>query len=279
MKIKVLMITYNRPAYTKMALEKLCQRSPENVGITVWDNNSNQDLKDVLKHFENHPRVERIVYNTSNDKLLKPTNWFWSNAKDADLLGKVDDDCLVPNNWIEVLTKAHSDIKKAGVLGCWRFLDSDFMEDVAMQKICKYGSHQIMRNCWVEGSGYLMKRTLIDQIGILKEKDTFTSYCIKAAMKGYINGWYFPFLYQEHMDDPMAEHTGIHSEEDFQRLLPLSAVNFGTNTIDAWNQRLRKSARNLQMYSYNPHDFMGLRAKIASKVCRLFKKDYFPKAK
>lgn len=259
-----------------MALSKLCATSSDNVRITIWDNNSNQDLKDILKTYETHPQVERVIYNTQNDKLRKPTNWFWSNSEDADLVAKVDDDCLVPDNWIDVLTKAHSDIPEAGILGCWRFPESDFIEDVARRKIFKYGEHQIMRNCWIEGSGYLMKRSIIDKIGLLSEKDTFSTYCIKAAMKGYVNGWYYPFLYQEHMDDPLAEHTGLHTEEDFHRLLPLSAVNFGSHSIEAWNKRLRESARKLQMYSYNPYDFMGLRAKIIKKLCKIIKKDYLP---
>ena len=70
------MITYNRPAYTAMALAWLCDTLPDDARLTVWDNGSGQEMRDVLKKFEGHRLVERIVYNRTNDKLRAPTNWF-----------------------------------------------------------------------------------------------------------------------------------------------------------------------------------------------------------
>jgi len=279
MRIKVLVITYNRPGYTEQSLEQLCRTAPPNLKLTIWDNASDQETRDVVAKFENRPCVERMVFNAQNDKLRKPTNWFWENSRDADLIGKVDDDCLVPSNWCSVLEQAHRDIPRAGVLGCWRFLPEDYRHEKAVKKIEAYGHHQVMRNCWVEGSGYLMKREIVDALGVLQEEDTFTDYCIKAAAKGYINGWYYPFLYQEHMDDPRAPHSGIRTEEDFHRLIPLSARNFKIKTREDWIQRLMRSAQRLQEYSFDPYDFIGVKAKIKRKVSEMVTGDYFPKAR
>jgi len=276
MKIKILMITFNRPEYTKLSLSRLCDSVPKNAKIVIWDNSSNQETINVIKKFEGHPRIERIIYNKTNDKLRGPTNWFWMNSKDADLIGKVDDDCLVPDNWCEILQQAHIDIPDAGVLGCWRFLPEDFNEEMAMKKIQSFRGHKIMRNCWIEGSGYLMKRVIIKKIGYLRPKESFTTYCIRAAAKGFINGWYYPFLYQEHMDDPRAEHTGIRTETDFQRLKPLSAINFKIETREAWDERLRKSAQRLQAYSFDHRDHIGFRAKIKKKIYAVVGKEYVP---
>lgn len=277
MKIKILMITHNRARYTDMSLDRLTATVPPGAAITIWDNASNSETISVVKKYSRHPRVEKVIYNKTNDKLWGPTNWFWENTRDADLVSKIDDDCLMPARWVEKLGDAHRDISEAGILGCWRFLPEDLDIGKASKKIHSFGPHMILRNCWVEGSGYLVKRKVIDEIGILRPKETFTTWCVRAAAKGYINGWYYPFMYQEHMDDPRAEHTGIKSDEDLLRHLPLSAKNFNALTKDAWVKRLKYSASRLQEYSLDPWDYIGLRAKIKRKIYNFLGMDYFPK--
>jgi GT2 family glycosyltransferase len=278
MKIRVLMITCNRPAYTELSLRRLCETVPAAARITVWDNGSLTETIAVLKQFESHPAIEQIIYNKTNDKLRAPTNWFWQNARDADLLSKVDDDCLMPSGWCETLAAAHRDIPQAGILGCWRFPDEDYIPELAKRKIQTFDGHRIMRNCWVEGSGYLMKREVVDQLGLIAENESFTGYCIRAAAAGFINGWYYPFLYQEHMDDPRAPHTGIRTDEDFQKLRPLSAGTFRIRNREEWIQRLKYSAWTLQACSFQPHDYLGLKAKLRRKIGQWLGKQFLPRA-
>jgi glycosyltransferase involved in cell wall biosynthesis len=277
--IKVLMITFNRCAYTDLSLKCLCESAPQNLKLTIWDNGSGQETKEVIGKFKDHPSVERVIFSERNEKLRKPTIWFWENNQDAELLGKVDDDCLVPKNWCHVLEQAHRDIPEAGILGCWHFLPEDFIHEKVIKKIATFGNHKIMKNCWVGGSGYLMKREVVNKIGCLKEKETFTDYCIRAAAKGFINGWYYPFLYQEHMDDPRAVNSGIKSEEDFQRLIPLSAQNFDVKTREQWIRHLKMSAQRMQECSIDPIDYIGYRALIKRKYFQVIGRQYFPRIK
>lgn len=273
------MITCNRPIYTEKSLSRLCAGAPDNVMITIWDNGSNEETKQVVRNFQSHRRVERIIFNAQNEKLTRPTNWFWENCADADLLGKVDDDCLVPDNWCQVLGHAHSDIRMVGILGCWLFYEQDLNYDAAKRKIRTYGDHQVLRNCWVGGSGYLMKRELIKTFGLLKHGQTFTDYCIRAAAKGYINGWYYPFLFQEHMDDPRSENTVFVNEEEFQKHKPLSAIAFGIETRQQWVQRQIQWARKIQEYSLDPDDYIGVKAWIKRKIVKMKGVEYFPRMK
>jgi GT2 family glycosyltransferase len=277
MRIRVLMITYNRPAYTERALSRLCETLPADARVTVWDNNSNPETRAVLRRFEGHPSVDRIIYHSENAKLHGPTNWFWQNADGADFVGKVDDDCLMPEHWCENLTKVHRDVAEAGVLGCWHFLEEDFQPALAEKKIQQFGAHRIMRNCWVGGSGYLMKRAVIDRQGLLRAGEGFTEYCTRAAALGFIIGWVYPFLYQEHMDDPRAPHTGIVTEEDFQRLRPLSARTFNTRTRQDWIHQLQRSAWRLQVYSFDPWDYLGWKAKLRQKLSHCLGRPYVPR--
>lgn len=279
MKIKILMITHNRPCYTALSLGRLVETVPSNARITVWDNASSADTLAVLRKFERHPSVEKVVYNKTNEKLWVPTNWFWKNSMDADLLSKIDDDCLMPAKWVEKLGSAHADIPQAGVLGCWRFMPEDLNMKKASFKIHSFGSHMLLRNCWVEGSGYLLKRKLIDEIGVLRRNESFTTWCLRAAARGYINGWYYPFMYQEHMDDPRAAHTGIKTDEDLRKLLPLSAARAGIKTKDEWVAKLKNTAARLQEYSLDPHDFIGIKPRLKKKLLKLLGISYFPKAR
>ncbi|MBC8096198.1 MAG: glycosyltransferase family 2 protein [Akkermansiaceae bacterium] len=278
MKVKVLMITYNRADYTRLTLETLCKSLPDYASITIWDNSSNAETRAVLKEFEKHPRVERVIYHSTNDRLRGPTNWFWEETKDADFVSKVDDDCLMPPGWCETLVEAHHDIPKAGALGCWRFLDEDFKPELANRKIQSFGKHRLMRNCWVEGSGYLLKREVVNLLGPLRESESFPSYCIRASTHGSINGWYYPFLFQEHMDDPRVPHSGIRTDEDFQRLRPLSAQTFEVQSKEQWIERLKYSAWTLQAISFDPKDHVGWRSTLRRRFNKLFRTKLLPRA-
>jgi hypothetical protein len=261
-----------------MALDRLCETTPEDAAITIWDNGSGPELRTVLKKFEPYPRVERVVYHCRNDKLRGPTNWFWQGIGEAEYVSKVDDDGLMPERWTEILRQAHEDVPEFGILGTWRFMDEDFIPDLAQKKIQAFGTHRLLRNCWVEGSGYLMKRSVLERIGLIQEEESFTSYCIRAAAAGFINGWYYPFLWQEHMDDPRAPHTGILTEEDFLRLRPLTAQTFGVKTREEWIHLNREFALKLQQASFNPKDYVGMKHRLLQRWYRLLGKRYLPTA-
>lgn len=277
MKLRVFLLTYKRLDYTRLSLRRLCETVPDYGRITVWDNNSGPEMRALLAQFEGHPRIERIIYHPTNDRLRGPTNRFWSEfVGDAEYLSKVDDDCLVSPGWCDTLIQAHEEIPEAGVLGCWRYLDEDFVPELANRKIQKFGRHQLMRNCWVEGSGYIMKRAVLDRIGGLQDEESFTGWCIRAADAGYVNGWYYPFLFQEHMDDPRVPHSGMKTEEDFQRLRPLSAGTFNLKTRQDWIDWLHLDARNQQQRSFNPRHYLGWWPKVRRRIGRILGRDLTP---
>ena len=279
MTIRILMVTHNRPTYLRIALQALCDSLSQDAKVVVWDNASRDETRRVLAEFESHPRIEQIANAARNEKLTAPTNWFWKNFGDADFLGKVDDDCVVPVNWCDVLTAVHHDIPEAGALACWHFMREDFNEEEARNKIAHFGRHSLLRNCWVCGSGYLMKQGMIRDLGLLKAHETFTDYCLRGAVRGYIHGWYYPFLYQRHLDDPRLESTGIASNAEFHVNRPLSAQTFEIHTVEEWVSRLRYSAQMLQSCSINPYDYIGFVARFKRRLFRLARRQYFPRCR
>jgi GT2 family glycosyltransferase len=262
--IDVLMITYNRPQYTELALRRLLETCDPDVRVWIWHNGTDAATLDVVKAMLSHPRVHRFYHSPENRKLREPTNWLWKSST-GQFLSKVDDDCLMPEGWADTLRRAHADVPRLGVVGCWRFPDEDFEPELAQRKIESLpGGHRVMKNMWVEGSGYLMKRQCVEQQGLLGPDQSFSDYCIRLAARGWVNGWYFPLLYQEHMDDPRSPRSLLRSDEDLKRYLPLSALKTGVTTLEQWQAQLRRSARLLQQAAYNPTARLGWRRVVGA---------------
>ena len=263
--IDILMITYRRPHYTRLSLERLLSTCSENMRVWVWHNGDHKETLDVVSELREHPRFHRFQHCPENLKLRAPTNWLFRESKGA-FVTKVDDDCLMPEGWADTLRRAMSAEAKFGILGCWRFQDEDYDPKLANWKIHSFGQHRVMRNMWVEGSGYLMRRECVDFAGEIGPNETFTSYCIKVGCAGWINGWYWPPLRQVHLDDPREPLSAIRTDEDLLANLPLSAIRAGINTRDAWIARLRRSAREVQLAPINSGYYAPWRRKIRHGV-------------
>lgn len=265
----VLMITYDRPQYTRLALSELLARSDERTRVWVWHNGMNLQTLEVVRSFQDHPRFHRLHHSEENVALREPTNWLWTEARGA-YLSKVDDDCIVPHDWTRLLIEAHEAEPEFGILGCWRFQEEDFDPELGGRKIRTFPSgRQLLVNLWVEGSGYLMKRACRDAVGLLGEGQSFTDYGIAVGRKGWVNGWVYPFLYQEHMDDPRAEHSGLRTDADLAEYLPLSAKANGVKSVADWEAQIRRSARKVQEAPADPAYFAPWRVRMRRIARRL----------
>lgn len=271
--IDILMITYNRPNYTRLALERLLDTCDENMRIWIWHNGNDEKTLKVVRSFVKQDLVYRFHHSLENKRLSEPTNWLWTHAK-GNFLSKVDDDCLMPLGWADTLRRAHADIPQFGVIGCWRFPIEDFIPELAGKKIKRFqGGHHIMQNCWIEGSGYLMKRACIETNGVLRQGESFTRYCVRLALADWINGWYYPFLYQEHMDDPRSAHSLLKTDKDLEQQMPLSANYNNVSTLVEWQAQLKRSSRFLQGASIDARRYVGwwkTMSNIHYRVQRLF---------
>ena len=268
--LDILMITYNRPEYTRLSLPRLLESCDDSMRVWLWHNGDHAETLDIVRSYENHPRLHRFHHSSENVLVREPTNWLFKNA-DSDLLSVIADDCLVSQGWGQKLRKAHCDEPKFGVLACWHFPIEDFDMQLAEPKIRSFtGGHQVMLNPWVQGSGVVMKRQCVDQLGLLPPKDKgFTSYCMRIAAAGWVNGWYLPLIPIDHMDDPRSVNTMLRSDADLAEHLPLSAQFRGVRSIDEWTAHLRKTARALHTSPADPRQYFGLRKKIRRIITRL----------
>ncbi|MGW0431114.1 glycosyltransferase family 2 protein [Micromonospora sp. NPDC003197] len=269
--IDILMITYDRPEYVRLSLPHLLATCPPDARVWLWHNGTDQPTLDAVAEHLDHPRVHRFHHSSVNAGLNTPTNWLWQEST-GDLLSKVDDDCLPEPGWLEKLRQAHDDVPAFGVIGTWRFPDEDADETLIAAKLADYpGGHQLLRNHWVQGSGYLLKREMVRQTGRLGDDDSFSTWCLRAARHGWINGWYHPFLREDHMDDPRSPRTIYRTDADFMARRPLSARRTGVTTVAEWTEQMRHSARVVQAASLDLREYQGwrLRRRTAARRIRL----------
>lgn len=265
----IVMITYRSAGYLHLSLPRLLETLGEDDRVWLWHNGDDEATIEALRPFTTDARVYRYHHSRENVKLREPTTWLWRES-DARFLSKVDDDCLVAPGWLDTFVSAHEANPEFGVIGSWRHPAEDFRPALAQKKIQTYaGGHQLMRNLWVQGSGYLMARDVVERNGYLGAEESFTGYCIRAARAGAVNGFYYPFVPEDHMDDPRSPHTLIHTDDDLADRMPLSAKANGVTSVADWTAQLVQSALVLQTASVDPLSYSGWPAKLKAARHRL----------
>lgn len=260
----ILMITYRSAGYLHLSLPRLLSSCGDQDRVWLWHNGDDEETIEALRPYRDDPRVAHFHHSRENVKLRSPTSWLWTEST-ASYVSKVDDDCLVSPEWLDTFISAHEANPSFGVVGSWRHPEEDFRPDLATRRIRTFeGGHRLMLNLWVQGSGYVMPRRCVQGLGLLREDESFTGYCIRLARTGAVNGYYFPFVAEDHMDDPRSPHTLIRTDEDLRRRMPLSAQANGVRTVDDWLQQLRRSAVILQSASLDPRQYGGWRNKWKS---------------
>ena len=268
--LDVLMVTFDRPEYTRLSLRRLLDSGDDNMRVWVWHNGNDAETLSVVQSMRWDPRFFKFHHSPENQFIRAPINWLFEHAR-GDLLSLVNDDCIVSDGWIRTLRAAHQDIAQLGVVACWHFQEEDFDPALAVRKTRTFqGGHRIMCNPWVQGSGIMLKRQCVERIGLLRKREPgFTPYCIRLANAGWINGWYLPLVPIDHMDDPRSPNTLLRTDADLATHMPLSARLRETHTITAWVEHLRRSARIVQKAPIDPRIYVGVRRKIRRSWARL----------
>ncbi len=265
----VLMITYRRPSAVELTLPALLETLAVGDRLWLWHNGEHEETLEIVKKYAQDPRVARFHHSRENVKLRAPTMWLWENATGR-YLSKVDDDCLESPDWLETLRLAHESNPDLGAVAGWRHYPDEYRPELAERKIVDLaGGHRVMRNLWVQGSGYLVKRGHVVRVGGLPPSGSFAQWCMSLARHGATNGFYFPFLFEDHLDDPRSQHSLIRSDEDLRTSAPLSAVRNDVRTLAEWDAGRRAEAVRLQSASVDLRDYEGwrlLRRKVARRA-------------
>jgi glycosyltransferase involved in cell wall biosynthesis len=203
MKIDLLFITYNRLFYTRQSLPALLADPSEEFSLTLWDNGSTDGTREYLTSVTDR-RITRKVFSDDNIRLHGAINDIVRRSS-ADLMGVIPDDILMAPGWTRPLAAAHAEVAELGLIGCWHLGPEFFDEEKARHKIQTFGRHRILRHPWTGGGAGLVKLSIVRELGPLSSSAT-TDYWVQMALRGYVNGYYYPLIHVEHMDYPWSEH-------------------------------------------------------------------------
>lgn len=264
--LDILMVTYNRLDYTRLALPRLLDSCDSSMRVWLWHNGTDEPTLRFVQEQAKHPRVHQFHHSVENKRLWEPTHWIMTHSK-AELISKVDDDNLMPDKWGAKMRAAHASEPKLGVLGCWPFMPEDVVPELVEKKLINLpAGGQVMQNCWVGGTGFVMKSECIRKHGPQRQGQTFPNYCVHLAAAGWINGWFYPFIYMPNLDDPRCDGTLLKTEADLASGAGLSARRAGVKSIRELRERQTKLAHQIQLASVDPKLYVGWRAKLRNAV-------------
>ena len=266
MSIAIVVITHNRLDYTRKTIPRLLEDPKEEFELYIWDNASKDETPEYIKSISD-PRIVETIVSKENVGQTGAMNYVWNKTK-AKLVGKLDNDCLVTPGWTRILSQAHMDIESLGAVACWHYPFDEFDESAARKvgKIQTFGKHQIFRHPWVCGSGFIMKKKTFLKYGQWKKGSDVgtTYYFLNMALAGEINGWYYPLVLQEHMDDPRSKHSLVTDNESLRKMYDVTftlRVHKILNIESRWSRR-PLVLRNLNSEPWKAKYYVGWRGKL-----------------
>lgn len=197
MKLTVLMIYRDRPAYFNLAKKAL----------------ENQTYKDFdVKYF----------YNRDQEGIATITNrWFLDF--NTELVGKIDDDILLEPDCLGRLVEAHQK-HHFGFLGPFHFKDEE-MAGVE-PKITSYDGIQIWERPHI-GGNYVIRREDYGDGYSGEGNMGLSDFQWKIRERGFQNGFIYPFSKAEHMQDGRSKYC----IRDYENKFGMSTDEYTTSFI------------------------------------------------
>lgn len=199
MKLLIVLITYNRLAYTKKTIRYLWQTIDVPYYLIVADNNSTDGTKEYLKRLKTRYRIDKAILNSENLYPGEATNQAWEQGlkdyPEATHLMRLDNDMKLNKGWDKVAEDYFKKIPELGQLG----LDHEAIEHpkagLRVMEIngkqlnpwpgCVGGPNITRRKVWDMGLRYLPLKWDDGRNSPLQEDSQF-SKAIQA--KGYLTG-------------------------------------------------------------------------------------------
>lgn len=163
--IPILYTTFNRLNFTKKTLPVLLENSPGG-RVCIYDNGSTDGTPEYLDKVD-HDNVELIDLLPKNYGISAIMNEFFKYTKDDKIVAKVDNDTLVPPNWLDGLTFAMHSANLTVVQAKHYFWIPKIKDwdDLIQKSIVQKTDHgNIIASQCVGGSGILIRRGPIDEI-------------------------------------------------------------------------------------------------------------------
>ncbi len=122
MKIGMVMLTFNRLKYTKIVLDNYFKTTKVPHQLHIWDNHSTDGTREWLIKVAKRKYPITITLNPRNIGIPGAIRQYFKLSKGKDLVGKIDNDLLIGNRWLENFVEAFEKVPQLAVAGAYNKL-------------------------------------------------------------------------------------------------------------------------------------------------------------
>lgn len=272
--VDLLLITWNRREYVERMLPTVLN-DPSDFQLYCWDNGSTDGTADLIRSLDD-PRIVKRHFNQENVGQYEPCMWFFETST-SDVLGKIDDDILLPAGWIEQIAPMIRKEPKFGMLGCWIFMPEDWDESVAKHNIVELSGERVFRCISIQGQSFLARKEYLLRHHHQLESHGLPIDRVGMSLDGLVNGYPLPLLYAHNMDDPRSPMNVKTKSGSLGSDSALTARKFGFTSAEAYAEWIMADARHRQEIPFEQNlkrekflrdkTFMG---RVKRKLVRLF---------
>ncbi|HEY9693961.1 MAG TPA: glycosyltransferase [Oculatellaceae cyanobacterium] len=242
--VDLLLITWNRREYVEKTLPMVFNNSSD-FRLYCWDNGSEDGTADLIRSI-NDPRVVKQHFNSENVGQYEPCMWFFEIAT-SDVVGKIDDDILLPADWTARIAPMIRQEPKFGMLGCWIYMPEDWDETLAQHNIVNLSGERVFRCTSIAGQSFLARKE-----NLLRYKLN-TPHChglpvdrVRMLLDGLVSGYPLPLLYAHNMDDPRSPMNKKTNSGGLGQDSSLTARKLGFESAEAYADWIAADARHRQ---------------------------------
>jgi glycosyltransferase involved in cell wall biosynthesis len=230
--VDLLLITHNRRQYVEKTVPTLLA-DPGDFRLHCWDNASTDGTADLISSIKD-PRVVTKHFSKENLNQREPCLWLFEQAQ-SDLIGKVDDDILLPAGWVDKLAGTVRSDERFGMLGCWIFMPEDWDEKRAHHNIVEIADHRVFRTTSIAGHSFLARKKCLLRYIQPPRYHGIPINRTRMSADGLISGYPLPLLFAHNMDDPRSPHNQFTRFGDsFQKQSALTARMIGIQSPDEY---------------------------------------------
>ncbi len=195
--VSIVMLSWNAPQYTKMALESIRAHTPEPYEVIIVDNGSERETVEWLRTLKD----VRIIYNSTNRGYAGGNNQAMAAAR-GEYVVLLNNDVVVTDGWLESLLAAFDRIPGLGVSAprSNKVAGDQITPDAQYNNMEEMHVYAAKRRERFQGEGYLtdraiglclcIDRTVIEEIGGIDERFGVGNFedddfCMRVRAAGY----------------------------------------------------------------------------------------------
>lgn len=121
MKIAIVMLAFNRLGFTKIVIDNYFKTTKVPHKLLVWDNHSSDGSREWLDRVAKKKYPLRVHLSRRNVGCQNAIRGFFAHPsyQGMDLVGKMDNDVLICDSWLENFVEAFEKVPKLQVVSAW----------------------------------------------------------------------------------------------------------------------------------------------------------------